>query len=270
MSHHADNRAARAITFVVCVNRKDILEANFLASPFLRDPHPHQIILQEGFSSATAAYNDAIDKSVNDLIVFCHQDMFFPASWIEDLKANLDSLHRQDPNWGVLGCCGITPDGLFHGYVYSSGVGIIGGQSEPRKIQTLDEIVLIFRKSSGLRFDQKLPHFHLYGTDICLRAAKRGMKNYAIAAFCIHNTYQAFDLPKEFFDCCRHVKREWKEFLPIRTTCIQITTSNFPIYVRRLKQTYFKLIRRREHKVFRVPDVTKLFEQVKQELQTSG
>jgi hypothetical protein len=257
-----DNLGTKPITFVVTVNKRDILEANFLASHCLNGPHPHQIIIQENFGSATAAYNDAIEKSANDLIVFCHQDMFFPSSWISDLQATLKSLETKDPNWGVLGCCGITSDGKFRGYVYSSGEEIIGEPSEPAEIQTLDEIVLILRKSSGLRFDQNLPHFHLYGTDICLRAASRGMKSYAISIFCIHNTYQGFTLPAEFFECCKHVKRVWKEFLPIQTTCIRITASNVPIYVRRLKQIYFKHIRRKEHEVMRVADVTRLLEKV--------
>lgn len=269
MHDTAENPARKAITFVVCVNKRDILDRNFLASPCLAAPHPHQIIFQEGFSSATTAYNDAIDKSDNDLIVFCHQDMFFPATWISQLESIVDSLQTQDPNWGVLGCCGITSDGRFRGYVYSSGVGIIGGPSNPAEIQTLDEIILILRKSSGLRFDEKLPHFHLYGTDICLRAATRGMKSYAISVLCIHNTYQDFDLPKEFFECCDYVRREWKHFLPIRTTCIRITTSNIPIYVRRFRQMYFKYIRRRDKRVFRVADATRLFEEVTRSLQTS-
>jgi Glycosyltransferase like family len=251
---------ARAITFVVAVNKKDILERNFLASPCLIGAHPHQIILQENFTSAAAAYNDAIDESVNDLIVFCHQDMFFPSQWMSQLEDALECLKVRDPNWGVLGCCGITADGEYRGYVYSSGVEIIGAPSEPAEIQTLDEIVLIFRKSSTLRFDQELPHFHLYGTDICLRAAMLGMKNYAISALCIHNTYQAFDLPKEFFECCRHIRRVWKDRLPVQTTCVRITRSSIPLYLRRLKQAYFKYVRRKEHRVSRVADVGRLLE----------
>lgn len=250
------------ITFVVTVNKKDILEKNFLASPCILGPHPHQIILQEKFDSATAAYNDAINKSVNDLIVFCHQDMFFPALWISDFQRTLKYLEQRDSNWGVLGCWGVTSDGQFHGHIYSTGLGIIGRPSEPTEIQTLDEIVLILRKSSGLRFDQDLPHFHLYGTDICLRAAKLGMRSYAISALCIHNTFQGFNLPKEFYDCCKHIKRVWNESLPIQTTCIRITRSNFPVYARRLKQLYFKHIRREEHQVLRVSDVTCLFDEV--------
>lgn len=275
MSSKTETPEVKPITFVVAVSssgnwssqktgapKRDILEKNFLASPCLLGPHPHQIILQEDFSCAGKAYNDAIDKSVNELIVFCHQDMFFPEPWISQLQDIVARLNTQDINWGVLGCCGATPDGQVHGLIYSTGIGIIGVASEPTEVQTLDEIVVILRKSSGLRFDEGLPHFHLYGADICLRAAVQGMKSYAISAFCLHNTYANFNLSKEFYECCRYMKRVWRKSLPVQTPCIRITSSNIPIYLRRLKQIYFKHIRRKEHEVLRSGDVTQVFEEL--------
>jgi hypothetical protein len=282
MSSDRELAGAKAITFVVAVSShgnwapratgappqpggrasgSDILEKNFLLSPCLADPHPHQILLQQDFRCAGAAYNDAIDKSVNDLIVFCHQDMFFPEPWISQVQEIVTRLSVQDPNWGVLGCCGATSDGQIRGYVYSTGIGIIGVESEPAQVQTLDEIVVILRKSSGLRFDNKLPHFHLYGSDICLRAALHGMKSYAIAAFCVHNAYANFHLSREFYECCRYMRRTWRQSLPIQTTCVKITRSNVPIYIRRLKEMYFKHVRRRELAVMRAGDVVQVFEE---------
>jgi hypothetical protein len=265
----------KAVTFVVAVSssgnwssaksippKRDILEKNFLASPCLVGDHPHQILLQEGFRSAGEAYNDAIDKSVNDLIVFCHQDMFFPEPWISQLLESCEWLDGKDPIWGVLGCSGITRERRMYGYVYSSGLGIVGKPSEPAEIQTLDEIVVVLRKSSGLRFDERLPHFHFYGTDICLRAAARGMKSYAISAFCVHNTYQNFNLTNEFYESCEYIRKTWKNCLPIQTTCISITRSNLPVYLRRLRQAYVKHIRRKEHEVTRADDVKRVFEEL--------
>jgi len=231
----------------VAVNNREIFDSNFLASPCLREPHPHQILVQEGFQSATQAYNDAIAKSSNDLIIFCHQDILLPENWFSLLDRALGELQTTDPKWGVIGPYGKTQDGRGWGHVYSSGRNVIGEPFErPIPIQTLDEIVLILRKSSGLRFDEHLPHFHFYGADICLRAAKMGMKSYAISAFCIHNTVQPLVLPREFYDCCKYVRREWSAYLPIQTTCVRITKSNFPLLRRRLKEAYLRYIR---HKV---------------------
>jgi glycosyltransferase involved in cell wall biosynthesis len=251
------------ITFVSAVNNREILNEHLLASPCFRAPHNHQILIQEGFPSAAQAYNDAIQKSVNELIVFCHQDIYLPSPWLSQLQKALDQLESQDPNWGVLGCGGMTRDGLGRGHLYSSGLGILGEPFErPALVQTLDEIVLIVRKSSGLGFDPELPHFHLYGTDICLAAARRGRASYAISAFCIHNTHQGLILPKEFYECCAHVRRVWRDSLPVVTPCIRLTKSNYPVYRRRLHEFYLKHIRRKTVAAVRVGDVPKLVEEV--------
>lgn len=229
----------RQMTFVVPVKKgSEILQKNLLLSPCLRDPR-HQLIVQENFPSAPRAYNDAIERSVNDLIVFCHDDVFLPELWVSQLNHALDYLQAKDPHWGVLGCAGRTRDNLSWGHLYSSGLGVLGAPfDQPQTVQTLDEVVLIMRKSSGLRFDNNLSHFHLYGADICLQATKARMKNYAISAFCIHNTRQIIALPKEFYECCRYIKRVWKEDLPIQTTCIRITRFNLPLYLTRVRELY--------------------------------
>jgi hypothetical protein len=246
---------AKSITFVIAVNNKSVFESNFLASPCVSGAHSHQIIVQEGFSSASTAYNDAIDRSTNDLIVFAHQDIIFPESWLLDLQRALDSLERTDPQWGVLGCYGETLDGHGRGYIYSGGLGIMGKPMDrPAPVQTLDEIVLILRKSSGLRFDEDLPHFHFYGADICMAAAARGLKSYAISAFCVHNTQQNFILPKEFYESYRHVKRRWKNSLPIRTTCVTMTKFDIHMYKKRIQEAYLRFILRKEIGAFRVKD----------------
>ncbi len=232
-------------------------------SPCLRGPHKYEILSQEGYTSAAKAYNDAIGKSNNDLIVFAHQDIFFPETWLPQLTRALDWLQTADPGWGVLGSYGKTIDGRGWGHVYSSGRGIIGAPLEhPVPIQTLDEIVLILRKSSGLRFAERIPHYHLYGADICLAAARQGMTSYAISAFCIHNTQQNLVLPKEFYVCYRALRRIWKEQLPIQTTCIRISKSSLPMYVRKAQESYLRYIRRKQVGAYRQDSIQSLREQL--------
>jgi hypothetical protein len=253
----------RSITFAVAINDREVFKNNFLASPILRESSNHEVLAQEGFSSAARAYNDAIDKSSNDLIVFVHQDIFLPEAWLRQLTLALDWLQSADPRWGVLGPYGKTVDGRGWGHVYSSGRGIIGETlPRPVPIQTLDEIVLILRKSSGLRFDEHLPHFHLYGADICLAAAAKGMRSYAVSAYCIHNTQQNLVLPKEFYECYRELKRIWMDHLPIQTTCIRISRSDFPMYLRRAQEGYLRYIRRKQVGAYRLDNIQSLCKQL--------
>jgi hypothetical protein len=225
------------VTFAVAVNNRDVLASNLLASPLFAENHRYELLVQEGFDSAAKAYNDAIDKCTNDLIVFCHQDILLPEYWLSQLKHGLEYLNATDPHWGVIGCYGRTTAGTDWGHVYSSGRGILGMPFQyPEPVQTLDEIVLVMRRSTGLRFDEKLPYFHLYGADICLRASERGMRNYAVCAFCIHNTFQSLILPKEFYKCCNYMRNTWSEQLPIRTPTITLTKHNIPVWKRRIKE----------------------------------
>ena len=261
------NQSKRTFTFVAAVNNREVLENNLLASSCLREPHGHQILIQEGFNSAGKAYNDAIDKSRNDIIVFLHQDMILPDAWLEQLENALNVLESEDPDWGVLGCFGKTQNKEGRGYVYQSGIGIIGAPFErPSRIQTLDEIVLILRKSSPLRFDETLPHFHLYGTDLCMQAEAMGRNNYAIPAFCIHNSSQGFVLPKEFYQCYWHVRRAWSKRLPIQAPCIRITRTNFSMYKRRLYEIYYRYRFPKAREGHRIQNVRELVKEANQSL----
>jgi hypothetical protein len=252
-----------AVTFVVSTNSAEILQDNFLASPCFGKSHPHEILVQKGFRSAAASYNDAIRRGLNDVIVFAHQDMVFPSAWLSDLDRAIMILEKDDPNWGVLGCYGMTMGNQGKGYVYTHGLGILGAPFEhPTPVQTLDEIVLILRKSSGLKFDERLPHFHFYGADICLTAAKRGMKSYAISAFCAHNSQLNYVLPAEFYDCYKVLKRIWKDALPIQTTCIRVTPFDFQMRVRQLKAPYLKYMRHKAIGARRAQGGLRLLEQI--------
>jgi hypothetical protein len=244
-----------AITFVAAANSRPILENNFLASPWLEGEHGNEVLVQEGFASAGKAYNAAMDKSANDLMVFAHQDILFGRSWVEDLRRALEALEKTDPNWGVLGCYGETLNEGGRGYIWSGEQGILGKAfAAPAEVQTLDEIVLILRKSSGLRFDEGLPHFHFYGADICMEAARGGRKAYAISAFCIHNAAQTVMLPKEFYECYRYMKRKWRERLPMQTTVIRMTNGDTEMYKRRLMEVYQRYVQKRVNGLYRVED----------------
>lgn len=253
----------QAVTFVAAVNNEEVFCRNLLASPCFQTWQPATVVAQRGFPSAARAYNDALERSKTDLVVFCHQDITLPQEWLRDLESALAVLEREDPHWGVLGCYGETLNDHGRGYIYSSGRGVIGKPfARPAEVQTLDEIVLILRKSSGLRFDDGLPHFHLYGTDICMQAAQRGMKSYAISAFCVHNTQQTLVLPPEFYASCRHVRRVWKDMLPIQTTCVRLTRSNLPLMARRARELYLRHVRGIEIGGVRVDDVQSLLREL--------
>lgn len=225
-------------TIAVAVNNAEVLRSNLYSSPEIQHGCGHQVVIKENYPSASLAYNAAMDDAVNDLMIFVHQDVYLPNTWFADLRRSLTWLEEKRIEWGVLGCFGSrngAAGGL--GRVYTTGLGQHGqplGQPEP--VETLDEIILIVRKSSGLRFDPELPHFHMYGADICLAARDKGLRSYAIPAFCIHNTNQLLRLPSQFYDCYRHIKKKWDKFLPIYTSCMTISRFDRELHLRWLRE----------------------------------
>ncbi len=257
-----------SFTFIIPVNNEDVFKNNFLASPLFRESHSHQIIVQHGFDSAAIAYNAAIECADNDLLIFVHQDVVLPDCWVSNLKVTISYLANENSNWGVLGCFGSRKGSVGGiGQVYTTGMGIHGRAIDiPEPVETLDEIVLIIKKSSGLKFDPTLPHYHLYGTDICLSARERGMLSYSIPAFCIHNTNQLIDLPKEFFECYYHIKRHWTKYLPIFTSCITISRFDRDIFTRRCQRAFSRILRKSKQPLSRMKDPVRLLKNLIEEL----
>lgn len=248
--------SANKFTIVAAVNRRKILEQNLLRSPEIISGVDNDLFIQEGFSSASLAYNDAIDRAQNDVLVFAHQDIYFPKGWFEQVAQAIKALEDDGIAWGALGCFGTrlgTPGGF--GRVFTTGRGFHGLDiRRPEPVETLDEIVLIIKKSTGLRFDSELPHFHMYGVDLCLRARSMGLTNFAIPAFCIHNTDQLITLPAEFYACYDYIKARWPQYLPIRTSCITITRFDWERRERRLKEFIKSLLGRMKSPATRVED----------------
>ena len=216
------------LTFVVAVNDSSVLQSNFLASPILSCGTRHQVLLQKGFPSAGRAYNGALDFAKNEIVVFVHQDVFFPARWDAKLFAQIAAIEAFDADWGVIGCIGVSSQGEIVGHAYcNSSQGEVGNPScaDAVEVRSLDEFVLAFRKSSGLVFDENLPYFHFYGTDVCLSAQSKGLRNYAISNFCVHNAMPVIELSREFWLCAKYMTAKWYEKLPVRTTCTTLTSS---------------------------------------------
>lgn len=244
------------ITFIIPVNDEEVFKKNILSSPIIQESHPYQIIIRRGFESAALAYNSAIECAENDLLVFVHQDVFLPETWLASLKQAIAYLDNEKIKWGVLGCFGSKKGckgGL--GRVFTTGKGIHGSEIyKPELVETLDEIVLVIRKSSELRFDPSLPHFHLHGVDICMSAREKGLSNYAISAFCVHNTNQILTLPNEFYECYHYIKRKWRKYLPISTSCITVSFFDHDLHLRRISEAYRRLLRKSTLPAYRAED----------------
>lgn len=234
-------------SIIVAVKREhqQVLESTLLKSPEVRTRC--ELIIKRDRASAAEAYNAAISEASGDILIFCHSDVYLPERWLDSLSSIVSRLHEVDPNWGVLGAAGITSTGRFGGHLYSTGLRSILGEHfyEPLETASLDELLLVVRRSSGLKFDEGLQGFHLYGTDICMESRKQGMRNYIIPAFCVHNSIGVRYLSRDFWRAYFYMRKKWWSELPLRTCCTTITRSGWPVI-------HHLLTRTRDHLTFSV------------------
>lgn len=223
-----------------CVSDNDrILERDLLRSPEIANGRiPISII--RGATAASAAYDDAIKNAEADILVFAHQDIYFPEGWFMRLQMACEQLNSMDPAWAVAGVLGVTREHRFVGHLWDSALGfVIGGPFDfPQEIASLDEVVLIVRRSSGISFDPALPTFHLYGTDIVLAALRSEMKSYAVDLPVIHNTKWGYWLGRNYISGYRFMVHKWKSLLPWPTVILPLTQNPFVFLFRQLRLLY--------------------------------
>lgn len=132
--------------------------------------------------NAAQGLNHGIERLAADWIVCVHQDVLFPAGWLERLAAALEALA---PDVAVAGIVGCEASGRFRGHIVDPN-GHCYWPSLPNDVAAVDEVVIAVRKSSGLRFSEDVPGFHCYGADLCYTARSRGLRVVAIDAPLLH------------------------------------------------------------------------------------
>lgn len=230
-------------TWSLCVASNDstLLHENLLASPDIAEAAA--VIVQNGFSSAAHAYNDALERVTTDIVVFAHQDVYLPAGWADGFGQAIERLEKVDPNWAVAGSYGTSYKDRDAGLVYCVANRRMMGRvtGEPQSVDSLDELLLVIKRSSGLRFDEGLRGFHFYGTDICLQAKDRGLSCYAFEELCIHNAEKTEVLPWAFWKGYFYIRKKWRRYLPIATPCICVTANPLDVVTQLLRgfKNYF-------------------------------
>lgn len=201
---------------VAAVNDEEILENNLMRSPLFGRGRV-TLHLQRGYRGAALAYHSAMGHCRSDVLVFVHQDVYLPGGWEDRLLWNIGHLAKTDPDWAVLGIYGVKPDGAQIGCVWSSGLDSMFGVpfAEPARVESIDEVLIVLRRSSGIEFDPELPGYHLYGTDLVQTALSRGKGAYVISAPVVHNSRPSLYLGQDYFRAYDYMARKWKHRLPI-------------------------------------------------------
>lgn len=229
--------APERIVVIAAVNNEEVLARNLAASPCVASGEVRLLCLR-GARSTSLAYLEGMAQGDEPLIVFAHQDVYLPAGWTERLRAVVAAISRDDPAWAAVGPVGVSAaDGSVAGRAWSTGLGreVRGAAALPCEAVSLDEVVIVLRRASGVAFDPALPDFHLYGTDIVTEARARGMKSYVAELPLVHNSRPVISLGGGYAAAYRHMQRKWRSRLPLRTTVGPVTRFGLPWMWRRFR-----------------------------------
>lgn len=214
-------------SIVTCVSNYDIYEKCLLKSLRLHDNNDNlyeviPIDNRNNAYSASEAYNLGLMIATSDIIINCHQDV----SVLDDFFIKLDEsiLRIKDENWGVIGCSGVSiHDQQNVGIVFNSFSSEDINQAIDKKmcyyegiksiteVYSIDECLFVIRKRQGIRFNDELRGFHLYGVDICLNYRANGYKVYATELPIIH--YGEFSssiiYDRSYWKAIRQITKKW-------------------------------------------------------------
>ena len=210
------------LAIVATCNDEESFARNLMASPIVANGVPLHV--ERAAPSAAIAYNRGLDATRARYVLFVHQDVYLPPRFADDLAAAIRAVEVEDPDWGVIAPFGMSADGVHLGSVWSTSQGArIGREVErPHPVVSVDELAFLLRRNSGLRFDEDLPGWHLYGTEIVQTARAAGRGAYVAPLPMVHNDKFHARLGADFTRGYHFVRRKWRHAMPLRTPVLWI------------------------------------------------
>jgi hypothetical protein len=230
-----------SLSFVV-VRFSGDYEHNFAVSRCVSEPHNDVVVVENvgnlNFSHLGEAFNHGLEQAIYDIVVVLHEEVFLHPNWQRDLSLALRELNKEDPEWAILGCAGLTEGGRVSGHYEDphGHVNTFGPGERFQRVSSLDEHLLILRKSRPWRFDPDLPGIHGLGSDLILAAGEEGRHSYVVNAKSWHKYRDAHGHPILFSgdsgkirsrkslayladkQCCDdYMSRKWSHRVPFRS-----------------------------------------------------
>lgn len=194
---------------------------------------------KNGFISAAQALNYAGEKAKGEYLVFLHQDIV-----MEDVYC-LEKIQNwcKENEFGIAGVAGcvnengksVTYSNIYHGEMHER---VTTKQiSESRKVESLDECLLVIPKKIFLRynFSNLGKTWHLYGTDYSLKMKINGYSSYVLPIEIWHLS-KGTSMNMNYYKTVYKVARTYKKYTSMITTIFGIWPTNMILLV--MKCTY--------------------------------
>ena len=158
------------------------MKSSFLQAGFTEEKCRYQVFDNsiENCYDPYQTITHVLATATEPYVLFCHQDVLLNKGvGFDHLVSQLDSLSRLDPQWAIAGNAGSAED-LAIVIKITDPNGVFDTGNLPQKVCSLDENFLVLRTDAHLRCSEALSGFHLYASDLCLQAMRRGFSAYVI------------------------------------------------------------------------------------------
>lgn len=174
-----------------------------------------------------SAIGRLVQSTPEPYLLLCHQDVRLPGhSTLDALLARLQELDALHPEWAVAGVAGVSAD-LATSACYTDPCGRYHTHGLPARVACLDECFLLVKTSSRVACSPGLSGFHLYGTDLCLKAEAAGFGCYVVE-FEVHHLSAGSPRSQAFRQCSAALSSAWSpkyRFRYVQTMCAGICLS---------------------------------------------
>ena len=194
--------------------------------------------VNNGLKSLTQVYNEILDESVNDIVIFCHDDIYFEKNyWGKRVTEHFE----KQPSYGILGVAGTSYypksgqwweiQGEMIGQVYHQHQGKkwLSEYNKPFGSRILDSVIVdgvffaVNKKTIKKRFNESVEGFHFYDTTFCFENFLEGVKVGVISN--IPLTHLSIGMVNEKWEKNRiEFSKKFEDNLPVKLPSV------YPIY----------------------------------------
>jgi hypothetical protein len=209
-------RGRASISVVVAVNRRLQHHLNVEASPGLAEIGA-EIIPVTGAASAAEALEQGRAKAKGDWIVYCHQDVYFPAGTGAALTREADRLDAAGGGDRLVGFAGLAKDAdgpPRHAGLVIDRMSLFDEPGTDRAV-SIDELAVMVRRDSAHRIDPAMG-WHLWATELIL-AGKAPAEIVRVPLF--HNSLNDGVLPQAYQVSAANLRAKYPDVGPIESLC---------------------------------------------------
>lgn len=202
-------------------------------------------IENNGEYSLTEVYNKLLKESKNEILVLCHDDIYFDTN---NWGVKILNHFKRNQDFGILGVAGSTqlPKSAKWWEDFSKMKGIVNHENQGKKWESkystslgnqLDEVLLVdgvfivlHKERIKTNFDENIQGFHFYDVDFTFRNFLEGVK---IGVFYdVRITHKSIGQTNDQWELNRQIFAEkFKETLPKKTTTKIKGNNNFKVMV---------------------------------------